>query len=160
VRAPRLRADLSLIREGADVAIGFGVRSLEGLGDVAELLHHAVYEKGSLRVSEDGISFTIRNPPLRMGAFRSFQVAVDGMWVPPPNGWVHPGGAPAALTFAQIDRDHPVTLPIGVRTRFLLRSVDRTPRRIRVRLELRSVAIPPLVWYEFVDELRPVGAAL
>jgi hypothetical protein len=48
-----------------------------------------------------------------------------------------------------------VTLPIGRRTLFTLGGVDRTARKRHVRLELISVAIPPLVWYEFVDELRP-----
>lgn len=154
MRFARLRADLSLLREGTDVAVGFGLRSLEGLGGVAEFLEHAVYEPRSLRASGDRLQFTLRNPPLRMGAFRSIRVSFDGRWAAPSDAWVHPGGAPGPIPLDRVDRDHPVTIPIGVRTQFIARGVDRTPRKTRVRLELLSVAIPPLVWYEFVDEIR------
>ncbi len=159
VRFARFRADLSLLREGVDVAVGFGVRSLEGLGGVAEFLEHAVYEPRSFRAIDQGVTFTLRNPPLRMGAFGSIRVGVDGVWTPPSQVSVHPGDAPAPIPLDQVDRDRPVTLPIGLRTAFVLRGVDPTPRRARVRLELLSVAIPPLVWYEFEDELRAASSA-
>jgi|SRR5271170_281839 len=155
MRTLRIRADLSLLREGADVAIGFGLRSLEGLGGVAEFLQHAVYEHGSLRSSGECIVFTLRNPPLRMGAFGSVRVALDGVWAPADLTWVQPGEGSPRVSLATIDRTHPVTLPIGRRSFFTLGGVDRTPRQRHVRLELLSVAIPPRVWYEFVDDLRP-----
>ncbi len=118
-------------------------------------LEHGVYEPRSLQTTEDGIRFTLRNPPLRMGAFESIRVALDGIWADPARAWVHPGGTLAPIPFHQIDRARPVTLPIGARTQFLVQGLDASPRRARVRMELKSVAIPPLVWFEFADELRP-----
>jgi hypothetical protein len=153
VRQLHLRADLSLLKEGAEVAIGFGIRSLEGLGEVAEYLEHGVYEKGSRQSNRGAVTFTLRNPPLRMGAFRSVRASLDGVWAA-ETSTVQPGGSPAPVPLGSIDRGHPVTLPIGLRTRFTLRGVDPTPRKGKVRLELVSVAIPPLVWYEFTDEIR------
>ena len=154
MRFARFRGDLGLLRDGAKVAYEFGLPTLTGLVAVADLLAHDVYEPHSLRRTEDGLRFTLRNPPLRMGAFYRLRVAVGGQPVPPEDASVWPGGAAAEVPFSGIDREHPIGLPVGVRSEFRLRLAPVPAGRLCVRLELHSVAIPPVVWFELVDEPR------
>ena len=160
MRGAWFRGDLSLLRQGVGVAVAFGFRSLEGLVSVAELLEKAVYEPRSLRRTSTGIAFTILNPPLRMGAFRSARLLWDGADLPPRTALLRTGASPDPVFFDSIDTAHPIEIPVGARTVVELRVPSVAAGRHRVRLELRSVAIPPLVWFEFSDELRPaVGDA-
>jgi hypothetical protein len=154
LRAGRFRGDLSLLAQGFEVAVTLGVRSLEGLVRVAELLEHSVYEPHSLTKTPNGLSFVLRNPPLRMGAFSAVRLFCNGTAIPAGNVSLAPGrGNPVGLD--RVDREHPVTLPVGERTVFTVRGGFPEKGRIAIRLELQSVAIPPLVWFEFSDELRP-----
>jgi hypothetical protein len=152
VRTGRLRGDLALLTQGVEVAVGFGVRSLEGLVDVAELLEHSVYEPKSLRRTSRGFAFTLLNPPLRMGAFSSIRVLWNDVAVDPNCVALSlPGGVRRDLR--SVGRDTPVTLPVGQRAHLEV-TADRVDRgRHRLRLELQSVAVPPLVWFEFSDDL-------
>jgi len=152
MRSSRIRGDLALLREGVEVAVGFGVRSLEGLVDVAELLEHSVYEPRSLRSTGDGFCFTLLNPPLRMGAFSSVRLLWNGSEVDPTRAALAVGRS-AARPLGSIAAASPVTLPIGERVRFSVHAAPVEPGRHRVRLELQSVAVPPLVWLEFADEM-------
>ena len=156
VRAARLRGDLSLVAQGIEVAAGFGVRSLEGLVSVAELLEHSVYEPASLHTVPGGVSFVLRNPPLRMGAFSALRLLWNGSPVPPGACTVLAPPEARPRRFSEIDRSAPITLPIGRRSRFFAGVVPGEGSQ-RVRLELQSVAIPPKVWLEFSDEVRPGG---
>jgi hypothetical protein len=159
MRFGRLRGDLALAREGVEVAVGFGARSLEGLVDVAELLEHSVYEPQSLRRTPEGFGFVLLNPPLRMGAFSSVRLLWDGTPVASGHGAILlPDAPPRPLE--SIVRGDPVTLPVGRRTRFTVRAEDVANGRHHVRLELQSIAVPPLVWFEFSDELRDVAAEI
>lgn len=155
MRSAQFRADLGLVREGIDIARDFGFRSLEGLLSVAEMLQHLVYEPGSLATTADGLEFTLLNPPLRMGAFRSITVALDGNSLPPAAVSVDSGNGATAL--ATIGPDSPFTFPSGQRTRFAVVGIEPPGAALTVRLELQSVAIPPLVWYEFRDTPRRTG---
>jgi hypothetical protein len=153
VRSGRLRGDLSLLRQGVQVAVGFGFRSLEGLADVAELVEQSVYEPRSLGRTADGFGFTLLNPPLRMGAFSSLRLRWDQRPIDPRSATISlAGDAPRSL--ASIDPTSPVTLPVGRRTRFTVAIGQVARGRHHVRLELQSVAVPPKVWFEFSDELR------
>ena len=152
MRTARLFGDLGLLEQGVEVAVGFGVRPLEGLLGVAELIRSSVYQVGSLSVGPDGLSFTLLNPPLRMGAFSSVRLTVDGVPVPPSDGRLGARGS-ELRRFDSIDRDHPIALPIGEPTDFLVALETPLAGRRHVRLELQSVAIPPLVWMEFEDEV-------
>lgn len=155
VRGGRLHGDLSLLRQGLEVAIGFGVTSLEGLVSTAELLETSVYERGSLTRTPDGVRFTLLNPPLRMGAFDTVSLRWNGAPWAPASVRVRSAGPDAWRRLDEVDPDHPLTLPVGVRSVFELRGVPDAVGEQRVRLELHSVAIPPKVWFEFSDEVRP-----
>lgn len=152
-----LRLDLSLARQGLSVGWEFGLRSLEDLGAFAELLQHSVYEAGSLRRVPGGIGFVFRNPPLRMGAFSAIRVFIDGQRHPDECAWVHPAGLPRALGFQEVRVDAPLVVPVGQRTRFFLTGTDGlSAGSHEIRLELQSVAIPPVVWFSFDDTLAPL----
>ncbi|MCI4349978.1 MAG: hypothetical protein L3K15_00455 [Thermoplasmata archaeon] len=154
--ASHLRVDFAILRQGLLVGWEFGLKSLEDLGAFAELLQHSVYESGSLTHVPGGLGFVFRNPPLRMGAFSAIRIFLDGERHPDASAWVHPGGVPRAIPLAEIGPDAPVVIPVGQRTHFLLTDVGTIAAgRHKVRLELQSVAIPPLVWFEFEDDLPP-----
>jgi hypothetical protein len=153
MRYCRLRADLALLRESVEVAVGFGLRSLEGLVDVAELIEQSVYEPRSLRRTAGGFQFTLLNPPLRMGAFSSVKLLWDGATVEPSLAAMELPRA-ASRTLGSVTRADPITIPIGQRTAIAVQATNLARGRHHVRLELRSVAVPPLVWIEFTDELR------
>jgi len=154
MRPGHFRGDLSLLRQGIRVAAGFGFHSVEGLVSVVELLEHSVYEAHSLTIGPSGFSFVLLNPPLRMGAFSAVRLFWNGAAVPADAAFIRPGGTTTAIPFSAVRRETPVTIPIGRRTVFLARPESRSPGRQRVRLELQSVAIPPLVWFEFADVAR------
>ncbi|HEY6238742.1 MAG TPA: hypothetical protein VIZ68_06120 [Thermoplasmata archaeon] len=149
MRNARFRGDLSLAREGFDVVLGFGLGSLHGLVSVAELLQSSVYEERSLRRSSDRFEFTLLNPPLRMGAFRSARLIWNGTPLPADRAGVRSSPASQVVPFSSIDDAHPFIFPTGQRTVFTAHPEPATPGRQSVRLELQSVAIPPLVWFEF-----------
>lgn len=149
-----LRADLSLLRQGVSLAWEFGVRSLEGLTRIAELIEHSVYEPRSLVRTPDGVAFTLLNPPLRMGAFSGLTVRWDGGTVPPAAVALALPGVRDPLPATRVGPTQPFTFPVGQRTTILLALGSPAAGRHRVRLELESVAIPPRVWFEFEDELR------
>ena len=148
-----LRADLSLLRQGASLAREFGFRSLEGLTRIAELIEHSVYEPRSLTRTDEGVAFTLLNPPLRMGAFEEVRVLWDGRALPPESVTLAVPGTAARRSAADISRAEPVTIPVGQRTTVHLTLESPAPGSHHVRLELRSVAIPPRVWFEFSDTL-------
>jgi hypothetical protein len=146
------RTDLGLVDQGIELGLDFGIHSVVELARLGELLLHSVYERGSLRLDGGQAVFTLRNPPLRMGAFSRVRLFWDGAEVPAAAVSIAPAlGTPRAL--AEVDREHPVTIPVGERTRFRLGPVPSDAHRHVVRLELQSVAIPPTVWFEFSDVL-------
>jgi hypothetical protein len=155
----RLLADLSVFRQGLYVGFEFGARALAHLTSVGELIQQNVYETGSLRLAGDRVEFVLRNPPLRMGAFSSLGVAFDSIPVALDFVEVDPGTAGTWYRANGVTRETPITLPVGQRTCIRLK-VSPTPNvgAHHVRLELRSLAIPPLVWLEFVDVLRHATA--
>lgn len=153
----RVWADLGLVRQGISIGWRFGADALEEMGRVAELLERSVYEAGSLHRAPGGVAFTWRNPPLRMGAFRSVRATVDGAEADAARATVWPGRAGTPVPFRSVTPERPLVLPIGERTDFFLPVDGRVSSRPTVRVELRSVAIPPLVWYEFRERLT--GAA-
>ncbi len=153
-----LRTDLSLLRQGASLAREFGFRSLEGLTRIAELIERSVYEPRSLTRTAEGVVFTLLNPPLRMGAFERLSVLWDGRPVPPGSVTLALPGAGGRRSCAEISRAAPVTIPVGQRTTVHLALEPPAAGPHHVRLELRSVAIPPLVWFEFSDSLSEEAA--
>jgi len=150
----KLRCDLSLLRQGVSVAVGFGFRSLEGLVDVAQLVEQSVYEPRSLTRTPSGFGFTLLNPPLRMGAFSSVRLLWNGVAVDPQRAALClPGSVPVRLS--SVGLTDPVTLPVGRRTRFTVEAEEVARGRHQLRLELQSIAVPPRIWLEFSDEMRP-----
>jgi hypothetical protein len=56
-----------------------------------------------------------------------------------------------------VTKETPFVLPVGQRTEVRATVGDVAAGRHEVRLELQSVAIPPVVWFEFADQVRTVG---
>ncbi len=131
----------------------FGARSLEELAAVGEFLEHCVYEPGSLHRIPEGVSFTLRNPPLRMGAFSGIRLLWDGAAVPSREAELRMEGEEVGRRLDRIDADRPATFTFGRRTEFRIRLDRPAAGDHHVRLELQSVAIPPLVWFEFTEPL-------
>ncbi|MCI4319638.1 MAG: hypothetical protein L3J87_01190 [Thermoplasmata archaeon] len=151
-----LRIDLSLVRQGLSVGWEFGLRSLEDLGSFGEMLQHSVYEAGSFRRVPGGVGFVFRNPPLRMGAFSAVRLFLDGQRHPDACAWVHPAGVARAIGFPEVGVETPLVIPVGQRTHFFLSGTEALRDGAHeIRLELQSVAIPPVVWFSFDDELAP-----
>ena len=146
-----------MLAQGIRLAVQFGWRPLEEMTLMAELLEHEVYEHGSLSWGEGSLRFTLRNPPLRMGAFSELRLWVDGTVFPPGDVEVAVEGA-VPRTVAGVGPASPLVLPTGRRTRFAVRCSRPVNGPHRVRLELQSVAIPPTVWFEFTDHLREASA--
>lgn len=149
-----LRVDLAVLRQGLHLALDFGLQPVEELARIAELLEHSVYEPGSLSSNGREVAFTLLNPPLRTGAFDAARIFWDGGATPVAGAWAAgPGEAPRAL--ATVGPDSPLLVPVGRRTRFGFPQDGPAASGTRkVRLELHSVAIPPLVWFEFSDRVR------
>jgi hypothetical protein len=148
-------AMLSLARQTVALGFEFGTHSLEALLWVAETVENSVYEAGSLVREGDGIAFALLNPPLRTGAFQSVRLSLDGQLVDPSRLRLRPGPGRPWQSAASISRETPFTIRPGQRTEVAGGTgppVDGRP--MDVRLELESVAIPPLVWLEFRDIVR------
>jgi hypothetical protein len=160
MRGLRLGSVLSLVRQGIALEVGFGTRSIEALLWVAEAVEEAVYAPGSLELVEGRLRFTLMNPPLRAGAFSGLRAAVNGRPVVPAGFWFRSGAGTPWRTAASVGRTAPFEFLPGRRLDF---AVDSPPKALRgqttVRLELESVAIPPMVWVEFSDEVRAGSTA-
>lgn len=155
MRTLRVLADLSVFRQGLSVGFEFGSRALAHLAAVAELIEKNVYEPGSLRLNEGVVEFVLLNPPLRMGAFSAIRVSIDAAKLPEVAIHFDPGEQGAWVRADAVSRQTPLFLPVGRRTRVRLEvHPSPAPGVHHLHLEFQSVAIPPLVWLEFQDDLR------
>lgn len=149
---------LSLLRQAFSLETEFGTRSIEALLWIAETVEESVYEAGSLACSSEGIVFNLVNPPLRVGAFGAVRLQVDGAPVDPSRLRLRSGPGTPWTTADRITPDSPWLLVPGGRTEFAADGpAPRIGRAVRLRLEWESLAIPPLVWFEFSDVARPGG---
>jgi hypothetical protein len=149
---------LSLVRQGLTVGVDFGAHSLEALLWVAETVEESVYRSGSLLRVPRGVAFVLDNPPLRAGSFKSARLTVDGTPIPAECVRVHAGTGSAWRSLSEVSQAAPLELVPGCPTDIEVEcDIPAERERLRVRLELRPVAIPPLVWFEFSDALRPGG---
>ena len=140
---------VSLVHEGVTVGYEFGLHSLGALARVAETVEESVYAAHSLEATESGLRFSLWNPPLRLGAFGSANLRVNGTPVPPAQAQVRKVAEDAWTSLDRVTPEAPlVWLPDEPRE-FEAR-VGPVPagEHVTVRLELRNVAIPPLVWIE------------
>lgn len=153
-----LRGDIALLRAAISLVREFGFQSAERLGQVAEFLERSVYAPGSLRSEHGGVGFALLNPPLRVGAFSAVRVLWDGRPVSPENAFVRLEGHAVERPLSDIVAARPVELRPGQPVRFRLVGVPSGPGHHRVRLELQSIAVPPLVWFEFSDTIATPGA--
>lgn len=146
---------LSVVRQGITVGADFGPRALEALLWVAESVEESVYEPGSFVHGPDGLRFALSNPPLRMGAFSSVRLRLDGTLWTASRTWLRAVPGAPRRTAESVTPERPLELRPGARLEVLLEAAaprGRSP--MRVRLELQSVAIPPLVWLEFEETPR------
>jgi hypothetical protein len=143
---------LSLLRQGLTLGYQYGTHSIEALLWVAETVEEGVYESGSLRRSSVGIAFALDNPPLRVGAFSSLGIRVDGAPVPGDQVRFRAGPGTPWRTAAALATSAPLYLAPGARTEFELDGAyGEGGDRITIRIELQVPAVPPLVWFEFTD---------
>lgn len=149
--------DLSLLRQAISIAREGGLSSLEELARLGAFLEKAFYVADSLRSHPDHIEFEIENPPLRMGAFRAARLLWDGESVPPERCVIAPG-RDGPRPFSEVSELQPLTIPSGRRTTIMAAIACPSESRHTVRLELQSIAIPPVVWLEFYDRARAVEA--
>jgi hypothetical protein len=152
VRQLRFTSLLSLVRQGIALEVGYGTHSLEALVSVAETIEEGVYARGSLRRTPTGLSFRLANPPLRVGAFGRLGVSVNGRAVDPAHVRCRFGEGGPWRDAGTVRVSEPLELAPGRPTELDL-DVDVPNERVTVRIELESVAIPPLVWVEFSDNL-------
>jgi|SRR5579859_2083428 len=148
-----IQGDVSLLREAVSLVREFGLHSAERLGQVAEFLERSVYAPRSLRVVPGGVGFTLLNPPLRVGAFSSLRVAWDGEALLPGRIFVRPESHAVERPGSDILPARPLDLRPGERIEFRLAGISFDRAHHRVRLELQSIAVPPLVWFEFSDTI-------
>jgi hypothetical protein len=157
VRGRHLGPDLGVVLDGLRIAHEFGFGSLEEMARVAWFLERSVYEPESLREAPGGVRFALRNPPLRMGAFQAIDLFWDGRLLPRTQCSVRPGDSSSARPFDSVTRAAPVTLAPGCRVEFFAEIGAPGPGAHTLKLELRSLAIPPTVWFQVSDHVRPAG---
>jgi hypothetical protein len=158
VRGRHLGSDLSLVADGLRIGKQYGFHSLEVMAVIAWYLERSIYERGSLRTIPGGIAFDLRNPPLRMGAFRSVSLAWDGEPVPSSACAAYPSDRPEPVPFDSITADVPLELRPGNHVEFTANVGVPSAGPHHIRLELRSLAIPPTVWFEVMDHVRTPDA--
>lgn len=150
---------LSLLRQGLSVEREFGRHSLEALVSIAETIEDSVYERGSLTRTLNGFTFCLNNPPLRIGAFSSLRLILDETPIPAERVRFRGGPGHAWRELAEISRERSLDLGPGARIEFAVGvPLPEDAKGPRVRLELQSIAIPPLVWFEFTDTVHDEAA--
>jgi hypothetical protein len=143
---------LRLVREGIRLEFEFGTQSLEALAWVGQTVETSVYLPGSLARTPTGFRFALANPPLRIGAFSSVRLLVEGTPVPSDRVRVRRSGEESWRVTSALGPSAPLELRPGDPTDFEAEwPLPSTSKTVHLRLEFRNVAIPPLVWVEFRD---------
>lgn len=141
-----------MLRQGISVGASFGLASLEELARVGLELEEGVYRTGSLVRVPAGVRFRLTNPPLRIGAFHTLRVYWDGVQLDPDLAHVATERCPELRPISAVDGGDPLVLGVGESSTFSLTlPAASTAGRHRIRVEWVSVAVPPVVWLEFVD---------
>jgi hypothetical protein len=160
VRTRSAAGTLSLLRQGLTLGVDYGTRSVGALLAVAEAVEQAVYEAGSLRRIPDGLTFVLENPPLRVGAFAEVRALIGGAPVPAESLRFRKRAGTPWRTGADVTEASPYEWGPGEATEFVLAAPPTAPgERVCVRLELRSTAVPPLVWCEIREVPATEGPA-
>lgn len=157
--AHRVEALLGLARQGIGIGLEFGPHALEAMVWVGLAVERAVYQPDSFVRTSRGLQFTLANPPLRAGAFSGLRVGLDGR-TPAAEGVRWRDVSAARWRDATgITPGEPLHFRPGEPLVFDVTSPPvEAPRPVAVRLEFQSVAIPPLVWFEFTDTPRAAEA--
>ncbi|MHB1931874.1 MAG: hypothetical protein ACYCPV_02640 [Thermoplasmata archaeon] len=144
-----------LVREGYRIEREFGLAAVESLAEIGELLEQSVVAPSGVVRGAAGLEFELLNPPLRDGAFGGVAVRCNGTAVPPERIRFRPGEGTSWRTVAEVTPSTPLVWRPGEAIQWRLEGVDPPDDRpVQIRLELASVAIPPLVWVEFQGRLR------
>jgi len=152
VRAGAVGRALSVVRQGLELGLEYGPRSVESILWVAETIEESVYLAGSLVRSGGTVRFELGNPPLRTGAFSAARLVWERQPVPPARLRLRPDPRGPWRPADGITPDAPISLRAGVPIRVEAEVPgDDVGSTVTVRLELESRAIPPLVWLQFRD---------
>src|SRR5271170_2033022 len=109
----RLSSVLRLAGEAVGLGWDFGLDALEALTWVARTVEGSVYVPGSLTRTATGVRFALANPPLRIGAFSSVRVLVDGTPVPPDRVRVRHVPVGSWTVTSELTVDRPLALQGG-----------------------------------------------
>ena len=113
-----------------------------------------MYVDGSFGRTTGGLAFRLDNPPLRVGAFEQLRVLVDGTPIPGSSVRIRTAPETDWRTADSVNRSSPWHLGPGDRTEFEIAGTFPPGNpMLTVRIELRTEAIPPLVWFEFHERL-------
>jgi hypothetical protein len=154
----RITALLRAVGDVARLEADFGHQSIQALLWVASTIQAGVYVPGSLVRTSDGFRFALSNPPLRIGAFSSVRVLLDGRPVPPGAVRLRTQDGAPWRTAAEVSGTEPLVLETGRGSQYEVAVPGASGSRpITVRLEFQNVAIPPLVWLEFRETPREAG---
>ncbi|MCI4372518.1 MAG: hypothetical protein L3K02_02585 [Thermoplasmata archaeon] len=158
--AHRFGSLLRLIGEAIHLEVDFGSHSVEALAWIAETVNASVYVPDSLTRTPTGFRFSLANPPLRIGAFSGLRLRVEGTVVPPEVVRVRLGDGRPWRTSSELGPDRSLDLEAGNGIELEADwPLPPTPGPVTIRLELQSVAIPPLVWLELQETPREGSAA-
>jgi hypothetical protein len=154
MRTSTLQLGAELAKEGVVVGWHFGSRSVAGLVRIAEYIERSVLLEGSFRRTAEGFRFILLNPPLRLGAFAAAELIVDGTALPGEAVTIRTEAMPAPRSLAEVSAAAPLILLPGVPAEVLVRPPAPLADGVHtIRLNLRNVAIPPPVWFEFRERL-------
>ena len=151
------RLPVELLSDGLTLSWDFGLASLTELARTATLAGLNVLESGSVRAEEGGVVFTLRNPPLRIGASRAVRVFWDREPLDPQRVRVEVRGQPPGTRLSAVSGATPLTIPVGLRTDFHLEGAASAEGKHRLRLELDPIAIPPMLFWETEVRIGKAG---
>ena len=153
----RVSSVLRLATEAVGLGWDFGLETLEALAWVARTVQASVYISDSLVRTDKGFRFALANPPLRIGAFSSLRVLVEGVPIPPEQVRVRLTPAGPWKVSSEFGTEHPLELQAGSGIEFDTDwPIEAKSGPVRIRLELQNIAIPPLVWMEFRETPREI----
>lgn len=151
---------LSLVRQGFEIEVDHGTRSIEAFLWIAETVESSVYRRGSLMRTPDGLRFVLDNPPLRSAAFSRLELALEGTPVPGGQVQLRRNGVGRWRTGSSVRPEAPLDFVAGDHLEVTVAGlVAAAPAPVTIRVTLETRAIPPPVWLEFREVPAPPDGA-
>ena len=113
------------------------------------IINDGIYEFGSLRVRENGISLMLINPPGDIGVFDCIEVIVDGQKATNVSVRV----ALKEPDFHPVSKETPLEFCPGERIEIRIDGIKLEEGRHRFDIILYDSSIPEKCWVSFIDEV-------